>query len=88
VYVFSPLLDTIEDHQENDMKNIKGDNEVNDQAWLFKPKWIYSQLVYIIKETCGFVMLLLLLQVGILLRDQNLLWRNGSCFSQLVSGFT
>ena len=84
VYVFG----TIEDHQENDMKHAKGDNEVYDHPWLFGPEWMYSQLVHVIKETCGVAMLLELLQVGILLRDQNQLWRKGSYFSQSVSGFT
>ena len=71
MYVFRPLLDTTEDHQENNMKNAKGDNEVYEYAWLFRPKWIYSKLMNIIKETYGFSIFLLLLQVWILLRDQN-----------------
>ena len=53
------------------MKHAKGDNELYAQARLSKPEWMYSQLVHVIQETCEVSMLLLLLQVGILLRYQN-----------------
>ena len=78
MYIFG----TIEDHQMENMEGADKDTQIYDHPWLFEPEWIYSQLVHVIKETCGVSMLLLLLQVGILLRDQNQLWRRGSYFSQ------